>query len=148
MTVLEGYEDVRLAQRNDTGVDDGTRRLSLPAKLALMAEILVTYVRVRRSLMRDQLPSTLAALREGVTAPDGSHRRLAAWRLASAVVRVLERLPSDSRCLTRSLVLTRVLARRGIGSSLVIGVTPGPNFAAHAWVELDGVPLLPAEEPI
>jgi hypothetical protein len=61
-------------------------------------------------------------------------------------VRVLERLPSDSRCLTRSLVVTRVLARRGIGASLVIGVAPAPNFAAHAWVELDGVPLLPALE--
>jgi hypothetical protein len=44
----------------------------------------------------------------------------------------------------RSLVLTRVLARRGIDSRLVIGVHPGERFAAHAWLEHDGAALLPA----
>jgi len=120
--------------------------LSLRRKIALTAEILAAYVRVRRSLWRGELPSALAALRTGVEAPAGAQRAEAGRRLASAVVRVLDRLPTDSRCLTRALVLTHVLARRGIGSSLVIGVTPEPSFAAHAWVELAGVPLLPADE--
>ena len=122
------------------------RRFSLARKLALIAEILRTYVRVRWSVRRHELPATLTRLREGVVPPAGASRRYTSWRLASATVRVLDRLPSDSTCLTRSLVLTRVLAARGIGSSLVIGVAPAPNFAAHAWVELDGLPLLPAEE--
>jgi hypothetical protein len=44
----------------------------------------------------------------------------------------------------RSLVLLRVLARRGASGSLVIAVRPSEDLtlAAHAWVELDGVPLL------
>jgi hypothetical protein len=56
-------------------------------------------------------------------------------------------MPADSRCLMRSLVLTRLLARRGIESRLVISVRPGERFAAHAWVEHDGVALLPADAP-
>jgi hypothetical protein len=42
-----------------------------------------------------------------------------------------------------SLVLVELLARRGTSSSLVIGVSPGSSFGAHAWVELEGRPLLP-----
>ena len=35
-----------------------------------------------------------------------------------------------------------MLARRGGAASLVIGVVPEPRFAAHAWVEFAGEPLL------
>ena len=56
--------------------------------------------------------------------------------------RTLTALPADSRCLMSSLVLTRLLARRGIDSELVIAVEPGEQFGAHAWVEHDGSPLL------
>lgn len=67
-----------------------------------------------------------------------------AQALGRAVTRVLAYAPPRSRCLVQSLVLTRMLARRGIESSLVIGVTAAGDFAAHAWVETDGVALLPA----
>jgi hypothetical protein len=44
--------------------------------------------------------------------------------------------------------LTSLLARRGIGSTLVIGVTSEPEFLAHAWIECSGVPMLdPGSEP-
>ena len=46
----------------------------------------------------------------------------------------------------QSLVLTRLLARHGRSASLVIGVSPAGTFTAQAWVERDGVPLLPAHE--
>jgi hypothetical protein len=62
------------------------------------------------------------------------------------VGRTLGALPADAQCLTRSLVLTSLLARRGIASSLVIGVKPEPEFEAHAWVESNGTPLLPPNE--
>ncbi len=57
-------------------------------------------------------------------------------------MRTLSALPADSRCLMSSLVLTRMLARRGIDSNLVIAVEPGERFGAHAWVEYDGAALL------
>jgi len=47
----------------------------------------------------------------------------------------------------RSLVLTALMARRGVPAMIVIGVCPDP-FAAHAWVEYRGRPLLqPATAP-
>jgi hypothetical protein len=64
-------------------------------------------------------------------------------RLGQAVGRTLRLLPTDDRCLLQSLVLTRLLADRGIDSLLVVGVLVEPEFAAHAWVESDDVPLLP-----
>jgi hypothetical protein len=64
--------------------------------------------------------------------------------LARAVVRTLEAHPVDSRCLMRSLVLLRVLARRGVSGELVIAVRPevSDTLGAHAWVEVRGEPLL------
>jgi len=115
------------------------------AKLALAAEVVAAYVRVRRSLRRSGLQGVLAELR----AVDAKAvRRLAepvagGRRLGRIVARTLAALPADSRCLSQSLVLTRLLASRGVESRLVIAARPGKHFAAHAWVEHDGVPLLP-----
>jgi hypothetical protein len=66
------------------------------------------------------------------------------FQLAGAVQRVLSVLPTDSRCLIRSLVLLALLERRSVASTLVIGVRAEPEFAAHAWVESDGRELLPS----
>ncbi len=62
-------------------------------------------------------------------------------RLGRAAGRTLSLLPADSRCLARSLVLLALLARRHIEAQLVIGARQGPEFGAHAWIELEGVPL-------
>jgi hypothetical protein len=42
----------------------------------------------------------------------------------------------------RSLVLVRVLARRGMPATFVLSAAPGPQFEAHAWIEYAGNPLL------
>lgn len=119
--------------------------LSPARKLALAAEILRSYARVRVALRRYDFQSAVLALRNP---DDRVHDGAEAVRLGRAVSRTLRLLPTDSRCLMQSLVLTDVLARRGMPSSLVIGVTPGPEFAAHAWVEADGSPLLPALDEV
>ena len=67
-------------------------------------------------------------------------------RLGRAVQRTLRAVPVDARCLITALVLTRMLARRGIASSFVLGVRRQPDFAAHAWLERDNVPLLPTTQ--
>jgi hypothetical protein len=64
-------------------------------------------------------------------------------RLAAAAERVVARIPGDSRCLMRSLVVLAMLARRGIDARLILAARPSPEFAAHAWVERGGEPLLP-----
>ena len=122
----------------------GADRLSLTRKLALSAEILVAYARARRVLGRRTLPDVVAAMRRAQTfhaAPKDAYA--VALRLGAAVTRVLGVLPHEPRCLTRALVLSSLLARRGIAGRLVIGVRLEP-FAAHAWVEHGGRPVLPA----
>jgi len=118
-------------------------RASVRTKVALGFEVLATYVEVRLHLRRKSLPEALKALR-GVERLEETAGLQEAPRLARAVRRTLAVLPVDGRCLAQSLVLTRLLSRRGIASDLVIGVVPGEDFAAHAWVEVEHVPLLPA----
>jgi hypothetical protein len=126
----------------DTAVQ-ASRPLGLGTKAALGFEILAAYAYVRWQLRRKALPEALTAVRstprrrrtEGETRPTG-------LRLGRAVVRTLSLLPTDSRCLMRSLVLVRLLARRGIEAQLILGVSSAERFQAHAWVELDGRPVL------
>jgi hypothetical protein len=66
-------------------------------------------------------------------------------RIARAAVLVLRLLPTDTRCLMRSLVVLGLLARRGRTATLVIGVEPGRAFRAHSWLERGGHPILPPE---
>jgi Transglutaminase-like superfamily len=62
--------------------------------------------------------------------------------LGDAVNIAARHTPFPVTCLTRSLLLGWLLRRRGVPSSLRIGVrlTQGA-FAAHAWVECAGVPV-------
>jgi Transglutaminase-like superfamily len=121
--------------------------LARTTKLALGLEILAAYARVRWLLWRCDLVTTLKRLRgEGPGSRAARHDDLGGQRLGNAVGRTLRVLPTDSRCLMRSLVLSSLLARRQIDSSLVIGVRSDPSFAAHAWVEQDGEALLPDGE--
>ncbi|MGI8874586.1 MAG: lasso peptide biosynthesis B2 protein [Egibacteraceae bacterium] len=126
--------------------------LSAWDKLQLCAEVLVTYCQVRWWMRGQKLEDVVARLREGQgrgpsprteePADDRVAQRLGGLRLGRAVSRTARMLPTDSRCLVQSLVLTRLLGRRGVPSSLVIGVMAEPQFAAHAWVEHGGAPLL------
>jgi hypothetical protein len=121
------------------------RRLSPPAKARLVLEILATYARARRAIRGQGLREALESLRRPGTRAANADRAttyVEALRLGSALTRTLRPLPLDDRCLIRSLVLTALLARRGVSSRLVIGVRPGEEFGAHAWVELDGRALL------
>ena len=125
------------------------RGLTPREKARMGSEIVAAYSRARWLLWRTDLPTTLAALRAGgsAKAADPAEARRAGVRLGRAVGMTLRHLPFDSRCLMRSLVLTRLLATRGIDSSLVIAVASDSEFVAHAWVEREGVPLLePAED--
>ena len=120
------------------------RRLTVLERASVVGEIVVTYARVRWQVRRRDLPSAVAVLR--TTRHRGRRPPLLAGedrRLAAAAERVLARLPGDSRCLTRSLVVLTMLARRGIEVRLVLAARPTPTFAAHAWVERAGHPLLP-----
>ena len=126
-----------------------TRRVRLGPgeKARLGAEIMGAYLAVRWGLLRAGLPETVDRARRvtaRTTRPLEDGAALAtARRLGASVERTLGAVPFDARCLIRSLVLVRILARRGIASSLVLGVSTTPAFEAHAWVEHEGVAVLP-----
>jgi hypothetical protein len=122
------------------------RRLSLGRRVALGAEAVATYVRVRALLRRHDVRETVARLRGEARSSGAPGDHAAALRLARAAALVLRPLPGDTRCLTLSLVVCAMLARRGAGATVVIGVRPGSPFGAHAWPELGGRALLPARE--
>ncbi len=106
---------------------------------------------MRWQLARKELPAAVDALRRLAVDPPkevSEQTYFEAGRLAWAVQRTLRVVPTDSRCLMQSLVLTRLLARRGISSSLVIGVRPAGEFEAHAWVEYCERALLPGDQGI
>lgn len=125
---------------------DPHRPWTLAEKASLAKEIATTYLWARRQIRRTSVDRAAVDARDGRPAVPRDDRPNAeyqvAWRVSRIVERRLSQLPGDTRCLTRSVVLVRMLARRGMDATLVIGARSQPEFAAHAWVELDGHALL------
>jgi hypothetical protein len=116
---------------------------SLPTKAKLSVEVVRTYLTARAAMKADDLPVALEHLRTRAPGrPPGAVDVEESRALGRAVCRTLTVLPTDSRCLIQALVLTRMLAQRGQESTLVIAVRRGEEFLAHAWVEVDGAPVL------
>ena len=104
-------------------------------KLILALEIWSTFAVVHRHVRRMPLPQLVEMLRRG------ERRRLPVppdhlGRVVDRRLTVNGRRPT---CLVESLVLFRLLYRRGHEPKLVIGLTGNPSTeAAHAWVEIEG----------
>jgi hypothetical protein len=111
----------------------------------LAGEALIAYARARWRIAHIDDARTLVAATRGVPATSTSQSAdhlPEARRVARGMARILSLVPSDPRCMDRSLVLIDLLARRDIPATLVIGARRDPDFRAHAWVELAGHPLL------
>jgi len=119
-------------------------RVGLRQRSQLALEIVAAYLRARRELGRTPIAEVVERLRAGDPPPRPADADALdeALHLGRAVVRTMNFLPGDTRCLRRSLVLLQLLERRGISARLVIGARTSPDFLAHAWVELDGRPVL------
>lgn len=69
-----------------------------------------------------------------------------AQRLAELAAIAGRRRVVGASCLRQALLVWWWLRRRGLAPELRIGTLgTGVDFAAHAWVELDGVPLAQAD---
>jgi hypothetical protein len=132
----------RLVRRH--GQPGATDPWSPLRKAMLIGEIVLAYAHSRRLMRGRGLPATLRDLRGRTEGGKQTEEGIVtAVRLGRATGRTLGALPADSRCLMQSLVVSRLLDRRGIASTLVIGVQePGEHFGAHAWVEVAGQPVL------
>ncbi len=121
-------------------------RVGIRHRARVTLEILVAYVPLSRHLRANDLTRMVAEARAPDRprrpVPESEHAALAR-RLGFMVEKVLARLPTDDRCLIRSLVLLRMLHDRGISAELVLGVRSQGAFGAHAWVEHEGEAVLP-----
>ena len=89
------------------------------------------------------LKRTAATLAARSDRPLGESNRTEATSMAEAVSLVAGRKVVGALCLGRSLLLWFLLRRRGMDAELVVGTTSPRDDAwmAHAWVELDSVPV-------
>lgn len=147
---MSSLDELRAPRRDAILRLPADRRLSAFERARLAIEIVAGYRHARRALRRESIDEVVRTLRGAEPAPRGdaqsAERVQEARRLGWAVRRTLMLLPGDKRCLTRSLVLTQLLTRRGIDATVVIGARSQPSFLAHAWVECGGNPVLPTGE--
>ena len=96
-----------------------------------------------RTLGLPRLQARLAAKPLPITAPGQPPLPLAEVQALGKAVNIAARhTPFHATCLSRSLVLGWLLRRQGVASDLRIGVRlVGGALDAHAWVELEGVPV-------
>ena len=116
--------------------------LSTPDRWVLLQSMLllpVVWVGLRVMPLR-RLLRLLGGHRE--TTPDMLHdvsRAHACARLVNAAARYG---PFPSTCLSRSIVLWRLLRRRGINAEIRIGLVREQRpITAHSWVEVGGQPV-------
>ena len=101
------------------------------------------YGRTRRMIERVSRRTPARAATSAEIADAQALARLAASAGANAL--------GEATCLRRALLLHGWLRRRGLQPALLLGLpanaaAPAPgDFSAHAWVELDGVPLLESD---
>ena len=101
----------------------------LPVTRAMLRS--VGFVRTRRFF---ESPGVPTAAREIDSESVGAAARIG-WLVGVAA----RHAPFQVTCLPRSLVLCRLLRRRGLPARLRIGVRRSPaDLVAHAWVEVGG----------
>ena len=101
------------------------------------------YGRTRRMIERVSRRTPARAATSAEIADAQALARLAASAGANTL--------GEATCLRRALLLHGWLRRRGLRPALLLGLptnAPAPaagDFSAHAWVELEGVPLLESD---
>ena len=118
------------------------RSLSLD-QWKVLAASLVLVPAVELVLHRKGFNRTSAALAGRSQRPARPSSPTEVVPVAVAVILVANRRLIGAACLGRSLVLWFLVRRRGIDAELVIGAEAPKNgvLPAHAWVEVDGVPV-------
>jgi hypothetical protein len=155
MTTSMRAQDTTLARATPAVDNDHVGGLGALGKGILAGEILAAYTRTRILLKRHDTPTTIRLLRGRPRVGGRQRVRDAAscqalgLHLGWATALTLARLRLDDRCLFRSLVVCRLLSRRGVGHDVVFSVRGGVDgdFESHCWVEVSGRPVLQPGSP-
>lgn len=111
------------------------RRVRLGRRRALSARVAVWLARPLSLLPPHLLCRTLALLAKGTRRPAAAD--VLAWRDA---VNSVSRRCAGEGCLQRSIAVMLLGRFHGATPAWKTGFRPDP-FIAHAWVEVDGVPI-------
>ena len=116
--------------------EDRVLLLTLWPLIVLVAALLrlLGYRRAVRLLSRRSLTSPV----QDPVPDDSMVYALRLGRLARIAGRYA---PTNGSCLRQSLLVWWILGRKGVPAELRIGVQTAGGFAAHAWVELGGLPV-------
>ena len=96
------------------------------------------------------LPRALAMVSTTVREPIGGQPlRLAALATAIDAVLEIDLLAWKPNCWKRSAVLHRYCALQGVATTIIFGVQkePGGELKGHAWLEVNGKPILESSPP-
>jgi hypothetical protein len=116
-----------------------------PQDFVMLATAWLVVARARLALWLLPWPRLMKAAspRRSTSMPPPTAERLA-W-----AVRAASRFIPRATCLAQALALNQWLHRHGLESIVQIGVSSHDgHFAAHAWVEHDGRPLLSSAREI
>lgn len=114
----------------------------IPADIPIAVEAIALALPVEIGLRWLALDALLARL-SGPRPPGAPRQPIDVDRAARIIERLGPYYPLRATCLKKSLVLFRILRRRGVPAELRLGVRKVEgDFNAHAWIELDGRPLL------
>ena len=99
-----------------------------------VTEVLINIIGVQRTILFVCKTNQFVAIKENDQLPN-------AKRVLRFLMLGVKQTFWKGNCLSRSIVLHRLLVKNGISSDLCIGVRNKPKFKAHAWVEHKGIPL-------
>lgn len=99
-----------------------------------ITEILIRIIGIQRTIKVISRPQQFVLI-------EGNDNLSNAKNILRALKLGVEQTFWKGNCLSRSIVLHRLLQKNGIPSEFCIGVRNTPKFKAHAWVEHKGKPL-------
>lgn len=110
------------------------------ASASVVRDVFIIVAKMRRQLKKQHLKFILQALSEyrrtriPSMSTDKAEVQRGVAEAANTFNQVRPYVPIQTCCLVDSLSMVRFLAKRGLHSSLVMGVACDP-FSAHAWVQ-------------
>ena len=119
------------------------RDLRLVSEATALLVAAGVLIRVRTfSRMARRLGTHMAETPVSAAKPDVAEARRIRWAVRAAA----KRLPWKPVCLPQAVAATWMLHRRGIHSTLYLGVDRATGFDAHAWVRVGRVIVTGAPE--
>lgn len=118
-------------------------RLRPGLTLEVSTALFSTFLQLKVRSLQDVLSGMLRCKDKCTSTPNPpAHdlHELQAMEAARSFSRARLLVPIEPSCLLDSIALSNFLARRGMDSSLVFGVTCNP-FSAHSWVQVSDIVL-------